>query len=80
MAYYGAEAAVEAMSEFLTDATYGLNAQLATMRSEKGLTTAQLPDISQFEKYYPKGMQSRQFPTWRSFTRATLQSSKQTLG
>jgi hypothetical protein len=62
MAYYGAEAAVEAMSEFLTNDAYGLNPQLATMRSEKGLTTAQLPDISQFEKYYPKGMQSRQFP------------------
>jgi hypothetical protein len=62
MAYYGAEAAVEAMDEFLQAATYGLNAQLGTMRSDLSLTTAELPDVSQFEKYYPKGMQARQFP------------------
>lgn len=62
MAYYGAEAAVEAMNEFLTNADYGLNAQLGTMRAEKGLSTAELPGISQFEKFYPKGLQSRQFP------------------
>ena len=62
MAYYGAAAAVEAMGEFLTDGTYGLNAQLATMRSEKSLSAADLPDISQFEKFYPKGTQARQFP------------------
>ena len=62
MAYYGAEGAVEAMDEFLQAATYGFNAQLATMRTEKSLTAAELPDISQFEKYYPKGTQSRQFP------------------
>lgn len=62
MAYYGAEAAVEAMDEFLTDGSLGLNAQLATMRTEKGLSTADLPDVSQFEKFYPKGTQARQFP------------------
>jgi hypothetical protein len=62
VAYYGAEAAVEAMNEFLTSSDFGLNNQLSTMRSEKGLSTAELPDINQFEKFYPKGMQARQFP------------------
>ena len=62
MAYYGAEAAVEALAEFIEDATYGLNAQLATMRTDKSLTTSELPDVAAFEKYYPKDLQGRSFP------------------
>lgn len=62
MAYYGAEAAVEALDEFLQDATYGYNAQLATMRTDLSLTTAELPDVAAFEKYYPKDLQGRSFP------------------
>tara|TARA_R110002074_G_scaffold58823_4_gene143724 strand:- start:995 stop:1537 length:543 start_codon:yes stop_codon:yes gene_type:complete len=62
MAYYGAEAAVEALHEFLTEGTYGYNAQLATMRSDLSVGTADLPDVLAFEKYYPKDLQARQFP------------------
>ena len=62
MAYYGAEAAVEALDEFLQDGTYGINAELATMRSVLSVSTAHLPDIAVFEKYYPKDLQGRSFP------------------
>ena len=62
MAYYGAEAGVEAVEEFLTEATYGINAELATMRGILGVTTTNLPDVRSVEKYYPKELQARQFP------------------
>lgn len=62
MAWYGAEAGVEALDEFLQDATYGINAQLGTMRTDLSLTTAHLPDVAAFEKYYPKDLQGREFP------------------
>jgi len=62
VAYYGAEAAVEALDEFLQDATYGLNAELATMRTVLSVTTDNLPDVAAFEKYYPKDLQGRSFP------------------
>lgn len=63
MAYYGAEAAVEAMDEFLQAATYGLNAELATMRTVLSITTDNLPDVAEFATYYPKGVQARSFPS-----------------
>jgi len=62
MAYYGSEAAVEAVDEFITAATYGINAELATMRTVLSVTTANLPDVASVEKYYPKDLQSREFP------------------
>ena len=62
MAWYGAEAAVEALDEFLQESTYGINAQLGTMRTDLSLSTAELPNIAAFEKYYPKDLQGRQFP------------------
>jgi len=62
MAYYGAEAAVEAVSEFLQDGSYGINAELATMRSALSLSTSKLPNIASFDKYFPKEMQARSFP------------------
>jgi len=62
MAWYGAEAGVEALDEFLQDATYGINPQLDTMRTDLSLTTSDLPDVAAFEKYYPKDLQGRQFP------------------
>tara|TARA_R100001594_G_scaffold25875_3_gene50416 strand:+ start:2141 stop:2683 length:543 start_codon:yes stop_codon:yes gene_type:complete len=63
MAYYGAEAAVEAMDEFLQDATYGFNAQLSTMRSDLSLSTSDLPNVAEYSKYYPKATQARSFPS-----------------
>ena len=68
MAYYCAEAAVEAVREFLEDGldanasatTY--NEEVAAMRAGKSLSDAQLPNIAQFETYYPREFQSRQFP------------------
>ena len=62
MPYYGAEAAIEALDEFIIDGTYGFNAQLATMRSELSVSTGDLPDVELFEKYYPKDLQARSFP------------------
>ena len=43
MAYYGAEAAVEAMNEFLTNSDYGLNTQLSNMRSREGPLDCRAP-------------------------------------
>jgi len=62
VAYYGSEAAVEAVEEFLNLASYGINDELATMRTVLSVTTDNLPDIAAVEKYYPKELQARQFP------------------
>lgn len=62
MAYYGAEAAVEAVAEFINLGTYGINAELETMRTVLSVTTANLPDIAAVETYYPSDLQSREFP------------------
>jgi len=43
------EGAVDSMSAYLQDATNGLNAVLAEIRTESGLTTGQLPDVLQFD-------------------------------
>ena len=53
---------MEAVEEFLNLASYGINDELATMRTVLSVTTDNLPDIAAVEKYYPKELQARQFP------------------
>lgn len=63
--FYGSQAAVEAVREFLEDgnATANtLNQELAALRADQSITTAELPDIAQFEAFYPRDLQSREFP------------------
>jgi len=63
--FYGAQAAVEAVREFLEDGTASdntLNQELAALRTDQSITTAELPDVAQFERFYPREFQSRQFP------------------
>src|SRR3989338_2598757 len=57
MATYLAEAALEALYQFLTDATYGFNAVLATRRTAEGWTAAQLPDVGTFARWFYRGSQ-----------------------
>lgn len=63
--FYGSQAAVEAVREFLEDGTAAantLNQELAALRADQSITTAELPDVAQFESFYPRDFQSRQFP------------------
>ena len=63
--FYGSQAAVEAVREFLEDGATGINTlnnELADLRSNQSISTAELPDVAQFESFYPRDFQSRQFP------------------
>lgn len=63
--FYGAQAAVEAVREFLEDGASGantLNQELAALRTDQSITTAELPDVAQYEAFYPRDLQSREFP------------------
>lgn len=72
MAYevYGAEAAVEAVREFLQAGTHDgagspadtYNDVLAARRTTLGITTAALPDIAAFGTYWPRDEQAIQTP------------------
>ena len=65
MPFYGAEAGVEAVREFLEVGAVGSNTynqELAVLRADKGITTAELPDVAQYETFYPREFQSRQYP------------------
>ena len=65
MPFYGAEAGVEAVREFLQTGAAGSNTynqELAVLRADRGITTAELPDVAQFETFYPREFQSRQYP------------------
>ena len=57
------ERAVDAVNAILTDGTYGLNAvTLPAMRTALSLTTAELPDVATFEKWYHRAEQANAFP------------------
>ena len=57
------ERAVDAVNALLTDGTYGLNAEtLPAMRTALGLTSADLPDVAVFEKWYHRADQAVSFP------------------
>jgi len=57
------ERAVDALSDFLTDGTYGLNAEtLPALRTALGVSTANLPDVASFETWYHRAAQARSFP------------------
>jgi len=63
--FYGAEAAVEAVLEFLQDGNASSNTydqELADLRTDKGITTAELPDVASYEAFYPRELQARSFP------------------
>jgi hypothetical protein len=47
---------------YLEDGTTGINATLASVRSEFTITTAQLPDVAVFEGYYHRASQAEEFP------------------
>ena len=57
------ERAVDAVSAFLTDGSTGLTAEtLPALRSALGASTAELPDILVFEKWYHRSAQATGFP------------------
>ena len=57
------ERAMDAIYAVLNDGTTGINAQtLATMRTDLGITTAELPDVAQIEQWYHRAGQATLFP------------------
>lgn len=66
------ERAVDAVNALLTDGTYGLNAEtLPAMRTALGLTSADLPDVAVFEKWYHRADQAVSFPYMSMVVSAT---------
>jgi hypothetical protein len=63
--FYGSQAAVEAVREFLEDGTASantMNQELAALRTDQSITTAELPDVAAYERFYPREFQSREYP------------------
>ena len=59
------ERAMDAIFSVLNDGTTGINAQtLATIRSDLGITTAELPDVAQIEQWYHRAGQATLFPLY----------------
>ena len=57
------ERAMDAVHSFITDGTYGLNAEtLPALRTALSLSTAQLPNVAIFEKWYHRSSQATEFP------------------
>jgi len=57
------ERAVDALGAFLTDSSYGINAEtLPEMRTALSVSTDALPDIGAFEAWYHRSVQAQSFP------------------
>ena len=57
------ERAVDAVHDYLTEDATGLNSEtLPALRTALGITTAELPDVASFEKWYHRADQARSFP------------------
>jgi len=71
------ERAVDAVAAFLTDETYGLNAEtLPALRSALGIAEASLPDILQFESWYHRAAQASGFPYLSAVVNSTSGESE----
>lgn len=62
MADVHAEGAMDALYDFLNDGSDGLNTVLASIRTEKTLTTANLPNVAILEKWYHRAAQATKTP------------------
>ena len=62
MSHIWAEGALTAAMTYMEDGTTGINATLATIRTEKSLSAGELPDIALFEKWYHRASQATSFP------------------
>lgn len=57
------ERALDALNALLTDGSTGFNAEtLPAMRTALGVTTAALPDVAIFERWYHRAAQATAFP------------------
>ena len=57
------ERAVDALYDYLTDGSTGLNAEtLPALRSSLGIGTGDLPNVATFEKWYHRAAQANAFP------------------
>lgn len=72
------EAAVDAVDAFLQDGTYGLNVQLGLLRTELGITTAELPDVAEWSKWAWRPEKVTKYPhgnIYASETRAEVEDN-----